>query len=508
MHHAYFTQGFLLFITYEPVPDAHEIFKRFAKVFEQTYTRFLDLKKAEAQAKEAQIEAGLERVRSRTMAMHKSDELAETAVVLFKQMIGLGIEPNRLYIAIINDNSGDLEFWISDENGDKVSSRYMVNINKNISIKKMYEGWTTKKKTITIDMQGKELEDWLTYWRKEFHVPFKPGAALKRRIQNIAYFSKGFIAIASPDDQPESTISLLERFAAVFNLTYTRFSDLQQAEAQAREAQIQLALERVRAGTMAMQRSDELPGAATILFQQVQSLGMPAFAAGYCIWDEDKQAITLWMSSEGILQPPFKAPTTEDELFIEMRKGHEEGKSFHVVEMGGKKLVAHYQYMRTLPVVGEIFDSIIEAGPPLPTFQIMHHSYFSKGFLLFITYEPVPDAHDIFKRFGKVFDQTYTRFIDLQKAEAQAREAQIEAALEKVRSRSLAMHKSDELYEVVTVVSEKLVELDIAFDGGAAIVIFTGGSKDLTFWIASNSLPTAVCFRLPYFDHPMVNVYA
>jgi len=42
-------------------------------------------------------------------------------------------------------------------------------------------------------------------------------------------------------------------------------------------------------------------------------------------------------------------------------------------------------------------------------------------------------------RFGKVFQQTYTRFLDLQKAEAQAREAQIEAALERVRSRTLAM---------------------------------------------------------------------
>ena len=37
-------------------------------------------------------------------------------------------------------------------------------------------------------------------------------------------------------------------------------------------------------------------------------------------------------------------------------------------------------------------------------------------------------------RFGKVFQQTYTRFLDLQKAEAQAREAQIEAALERVRA--------------------------------------------------------------------------
>ena len=40
---------------------------------------------------------------------------------------------------------------------------------------------------------------------------------------------------------------------------------------------------------------------------------------------------------------------------------------------------------------------------------------------------------DILKRFSKVFDQAYIRFIDLEKAEAQAREAQIEAALERVK---------------------------------------------------------------------------
>ena len=34
------------------------------------------------------------------------------------------------------------------------------------------------------------------------------------------------------------------------------------------------------------------------------------------------------------------------------------------------------------------------------------------------------EENDTLMRFGKVFQQTYTRFLDLQKAEAQAREAQ------------------------------------------------------------------------------------
>ena len=217
-----------------------------------------------------------------------------------------------------------------------------------------------------------------------------------------------------------------------------------------RELEVEAALERVRARTMAMQTSSELPVAANLLFQQIQSLGMPAWSTGYCTWDDDKKSsVTLWMSSEGVLQPPFSAPTTEDQLFIQMRVGAEEGKDLQVVDLGGEELEQHYRYMRELPVVGEILDSIIEAGHPLPTFQIMHQAYFSKGFLLFITYEPVPESHETFKRFAKVFGQTYTRFLDLQKAEAQAREAQIEAALERVRAKAMAMHSSNELRLVV-----------------------------------------------------------
>ena len=66
---------------------------------------------------------------------------------------------------------------------------------------------------------------------------------------------------------------MLKRFRNVFDFAYRRYRILKQAEAQAREAQIQLALERVRARTMAMQKSDELPDAANLLFQQSTIIG-------------------------------------------------------------------------------------------------------------------------------------------------------------------------------------------------------------------------------------------
>src|SRR6185369_17068895 len=139
--------------------EENAILMRFGKVFQQTYTRFLDLKKAEAQARESQIEAGLERVRSRTLAMQNSDELAETAAVLFRQLIGLGIAPTRLYIGIVQDDNSDIEMWATDEDGSTVNTQFTGKIDRSPVIHEMYDGWKAKLKSKTIDLQGKELSD-------------------------------------------------------------------------------------------------------------------------------------------------------------------------------------------------------------------------------------------------------------------------------------------------------------------------------------------------------------
>jgi signal transduction histidine kinase len=85
-------------------------------------------------------------------------------------------------------------------------------------------------------MKGKELQEYFKHL-SNLNVPFRGGLSQKRRLQYIAYFGKGFIGMASPDEQPAETMQLLERFAAVFNLTFTRFNDLKIAEAHALKAE-------------------------------------------------------------------------------------------------------------------------------------------------------------------------------------------------------------------------------------------------------------------------------
>ncbi|MCD6337141.1 MAG: hypothetical protein J7M01_02780, partial [Candidatus Marinimicrobia bacterium] len=297
-------------------------------------------------------------------------------------------------------------------------------------------------------------------------------------LDNVTFYFANYDGTKFSEEEND----LVKRFGATFQQAYTRFLDLQKAEAQAKEAQIELALERVRARTMAMQNSDELPEAANLLFHEIQALGIPAFSTGYCIWEGDKTSASCNMGTEGLLQKTFILPTIgEGYNFYDP---FQRGEIFYVSELNGEELIKHYKFMRTLPVFGEIIDGIINAGISLPTFQIFHIVYFSKGYLMFITHEPVPDAHDIFKRFTSVFEQTYTRFLDLQKAEAQAKEAQIEVVLERVRARALAMHSSEELEEVSIVLRSQMAAIGEDQLETVAIHFIPDGTEQFTSWFA------------------------
>ena len=73
---------------------------RLAKVFGLIYTRFLDLQSAEAQAREAAIDTALEKVRSRTMAMHGSGELFDVANTLFSELWNLAGRPIQIGVSL------------------------------------------------------------------------------------------------------------------------------------------------------------------------------------------------------------------------------------------------------------------------------------------------------------------------------------------------------------------------------------------------------------------------
>jgi signal transduction histidine kinase/ketosteroid isomerase-like protein len=454
---------------YRAIPFSDEensIFRRFAHVFEQSYTRFLDLQKAEAQAKEAQIENALEKVRSRTMAMQKGEEVKDVVVLLYKELIKLGLTNFVTcgYVEI-NEITNRQETWVTNPGGDSLGLFYLP-LTGDATFDERYAAWKKQQvvfhQKVAGEVRSKHLEYAITTFNSKEAEEMVLGQFPDPCVFYCFNFSHGYLHIVTGSKLKEEEESLLARFTRVFEQTYARFLDLKKAEAQTREAQIENALEKVRSRTMAMQKSEELPEAANNLFLQVQELGIPAWSAGYCIWEtEDKKAASCNMSSEGEIQKSFILPTIgEGYNFYDPLK---KGEAFYIEELGGDALVKHYEFMQTLPKVGKILEELINAGLSLPTFQIFHILYFPHGYLMFITYEQVPEAHDIFKRFAKVFEQTYTRFLDLKKAEAQAREATKQASLDRVRGQIASMRSTADLNRITPLVWNELTTMGVPF---------------------------------------------
>ena len=272
-------------------------------------------------------------------------------------------------------------------------------------------------------------------------------------------FSHGYLHIVGGSLLEKEEENLLARFTKVFEQTYTRFLDLQKAEEQAREAKIEMSLEKIRSRTMGMQGSEELPEVANMLFLEVQELGIPAWSCGYCILTDDRRANTCIMSSEGTVQKPFLLPHTGEASFQEWDDFVHSDEIFFTQELGGEAINSHYNFMKSLPQLKPVFQDLVDAGLSLPAYQINHLCKFSHGFLLFITYEEVPGSHDIFKRFTSVFEQTYTRFLDLKKSEKRAREAEVDLSLERVRSQVTAMQASSDLFDIVVNMRKEFVSL-------------------------------------------------
>ncbi len=444
-----------------PTEEEISIVVRFAREFERIYQRFLDLEKAEAQAREAQIETALERVRARTMAMHKSEELGEVAAVLFEQINSLGATLERLNIGIVREEEEVFEWWSTEQGGRQIDHLFKGSIHEPTTISKVYSAWKDGLKKLELDQTGVELQQWIQYVTEVIGLPFDKKLIHDRRVHSAAFYKHGALLVSTPEPLPAGSIDLLERFAGVFEQTYTRFLDLQKAEQQAREAEIEAALERIRAKTMAMHNTDDIADTVITFFEELISLGLDkSMRAGLGILSQFEH-MQLWTASvqetsKTILHRGSLDMTTHP-LLVGAKRAWDKADPYFTYILKGKDLKDYFRNLNEAPDYPTEFD--LDKLPEI----VNHRSIpFTDGFLFTFTESPLPEEIiHILERFAAVFGQTYTRYLDLQKAEERARESRVEAALERVRAQALAMHSSQDLRQTITAIFEELKNLDV-----------------------------------------------
>jgi ketosteroid isomerase-like protein len=351
--------------------SSFDLMVRFSRMFEQTYTRFLDLQKSEAQTREAEVELSLERVRARAMAMQSSNELGDLIGLIYTELARLDKSLNVCLIKLF-EKSGDSTWWMASREMTSLKRGYIVPHSSHRIHLAYLAAWKRRDVTWRYLLKGTEKKKWDDYIFNKTEIGALPkGIISNMRARKVVHIAASFnrygcMQTGAMELLPPGSMRLLERFSAMFEQTYMRFLDLKNAEAQTRESQIQLALERVRARTMAMQRSDELQDAANLLFRQVRELKIPVWSCGFNIWEKGEKECIGWMSTNDAIQPPFRIPLNESPTFIRFYKSRQENEDFFVEKVEGKALAAHYKYMLKLPDFAKIIKERVKTGFSFP----------------------------------------------------------------------------------------------------------------------------------------------
>lgn len=461
--------------TYVPLAeDEINLFKRFRNVFDLAYQRYADIEQAEARARDSQIEAALEKVRSRSLAMHKSDELREVVNVVFQKLqeLDFGMKEGAAIIIIFpSDNQYHIQ-WITDPTQSYATSFKVPYNEYSISTDLL----NAKKSKTDFYSRIYAFEEKNSHFN--FLFKFSDYKLLPAEIKKTILESRDFgVSVALAENSAiliPSTVGrllsknekeILQRFIRVFEQSYTRFLDLQKAEANTREAQIEAALERVRSRSLAMHKSDELSAIAKTMFEQLRRLGLE-LEDGLMImlFREGSHDQLHWPVFEGVdTDTMFLVPYFDHPVMNEVYRAREAGVKF--IERHFDKVVKD-DFLEKIFSITDYKDVPEEFKKKNLAGSCYHYSFAMEKYtgILMHAYNrhsyPV-EYNDILKRFARVFEQAYVRFLDLQKAESQAREAKIEAALERVRAKAMAMHKTEDLNPAVAVVFEELEKLDL-----------------------------------------------
>ena len=195
-----------------------------------------------AKNKELEIEAALERVRNQAMAMHKSDDLLNVSMVLYKELKMLGIDEIRNAMILIHDEEND--FFI-DYDYSSIGSKITRIPTKGVPliekyVKDLKENEKSKVNFLELIVSGEELES----WKKARKATGQLDDPRLDSLETLYYYhysiGAGNVSISTFSSLSDKKLQVLERFRNVFQLPYQRYRDIEIAVAQTEQARLNL----------------------------------------------------------------------------------------------------------------------------------------------------------------------------------------------------------------------------------------------------------------------------
>jgi signal transduction histidine kinase len=227
-----------------------------------------------------------------------------------------------------------------------------------------------------------------------------------------------------------------------------------------RKLVVEASLEKIRSRTMTMRNSAELSEASAVLFHELKELGIEAIRTGVGIFDDTNNAMELWTTSvsdnKEVLKKLDYFSLYIHPVYENLITSRNQQKLFGLTKLKGNQVRHYYQSMTA--VVSSQEQNVYNEE------EFFYSFFFEQGTLNVVTIQPLTDEECIvMTQFARAFGLIYTRFLDLQKAEEQTREALREAALDKIRAEIASMRTAEDLQHITPLVWRELITLNVPF---------------------------------------------
>jgi signal transduction histidine kinase len=417
------------------------------------------LKKKSASLKlmrrDLKIEASLERVRTVAMSMSKPEELISICESIYRELIVLGFS-NIRNAQIALKNEARQSYLVSEFSDYNVTFMKEAPFGSSPIVRELFDEMGDSEDALyQRKFSGKEFDLWRT-WRSGISNSADNRVAKTDSMYFYLYsIGLGHLGISTFKEITKAQLGILKRFKKVFELSYKRYADVTKAEAHAREAQIELGLERVRARAMAMQKSEDLGNAIEIVFEELDKLNLGIIRCGIGIIDKDKRSADVWTTTKSDNNKVVQVSGDESMDIHPLLKGVYNAwlkqEDFNYVLKGGD-LNDYYKALTGVNFRLPESQSLISGNEEIQQYHF--NAIFPAGGLFAFSESAFSDeAKNVLKHFANVFNLTYTRFNDLKLAEYQAGQARLDLIKLQIEKK-----RTEEAFSELKATQSKLIQ--------------------------------------------------
>lgn len=361
------------------------------------------------------VEASLERVRTKALAMEHSEDLEKTVSTVLIELNKTGLATDYSGIGLIDASSQTTDYWTSRmmDQDSEIFYKGQISLHEHPFLQKILDSWE-KQENLSYVLEG---EDYFNYHQlfesKNLQLPAQSSERSDHPVQYCyaAMFASGVIAIFRDEPLEEADMQILRRFADVFNLAYTRFLDLKNAEINARKEKKQASLNRVRGEIASMRTPEDLQRITPIIWKELKLLGVPLIRCGVFIADQTHNELQSFLSS----------PSGESlGVFILPKKAHDIASKIIDHWLDKEAFIEHWsqedfvEFMNKMIDLGRIKSAKSYLGEAdAPESLDLHFFPFNQGMLYVGSPNPLSEEEfDLVKDLTQAFSIAYARYDD------------------------------------------------------------------------------------------------